>query len=79
MKITDAETIDALVASGHREEAIDRLMLAARSDASTVWPLRRLGALLASLGRVSEARAYLYQLLRLDPNDIESLLSLIHI
>jgi tetratricopeptide (TPR) repeat protein len=73
MKIMDAETIDALVASGRREEAIDRLMLVVRSDARTVWPLRRLGALLASLGRISEARTYLYQLLRLDPDDVESL------
>jgi tetratricopeptide (TPR) repeat protein len=73
MRIMDVETIDALVASGHREEAIEGLMRCVRSDTRAAWPLRRLGTLLASLGRVSEARAYLYQLLRLDPNDIESL------
>ena len=76
MNIIDAETIDALLASGHVDEAVIGLIQAAELLPSDVWPFRKLGKVLASLGKLDEAASALMRGLQIDLFDLESLLGL---
>ena len=73
MKIIDAGAIDALVASGRVEEAVAGLIETSQQQPTEIWPLRRLGQLLAARGQVNEAYIALQRALAIDPHDIESL------
>lgn len=65
--------IDTLVASGRVQEAVSELLQAVQRFPDEVWPLRRLGKVLADMGQAGEARTVLLRALQIDPRDVEIL------